>query len=184
VTDQLKQIAARIRELREVSDVSMESLANELDIPLETYQEFETGNSDIPVSFLYQIANRFNVELTAILTGGNPKLHTYSLARRGKGVAVERRKEYDYQSLAFNFVRKHAEPFLVAVEPKPDDAPFELNSHPGQEFNYVLKGTLKVVMGDHELVLHEGDSLYFDSHCPHGMKAVGDGPAEFLAIIL
>ncbi len=44
--------------------------------------------------------------------------------------------------------------------------PFALNSHPGQEFNYVLNGTVKIVIGKHEMVLHEGDALYFDSSSP------------------
>lgn len=184
VTDQLKQVAMRIKELREISGLSVEDLANDLEVTPETYLEFESGESDIPVSYLYEIANKFHVELTAILTGENPKLHTYSLVRKGKGVTVERHKAYGYQSLAPNFVRKHAEPFLVTVEPKADDETIARNSHYGQEFNYVLKGSLMVVIGDKELILNEGDSLYFDSHHPHGMKALNNEPAEFLAIIL
>lgn len=184
MTDQIKQMAARIKELREVSGVSIESLAESLGIPVETVKSYEEGECDIPVSFLYQIANLFNVELTAILTGENPRLHTYSLVRRGRGVRVERRKAYDYQSLAYNFARKHAEVFLVTVEPKGEDAQIELNSHPGQEFNYVLSGRLRVKIGESDLVLEAGDSLYFDSHHPHGMAALDNNPAEFLAVVL
>jgi mannose-6-phosphate isomerase-like protein (cupin superfamily) len=69
------------------------------------------------------------------------------------------------------------------VPDEPDDAPFPLNSHRGQEFNYVLSGTLKIVVHKHELVLNEGDSLFFDSSFEHGMKALGGKPAQFLAII-
>jgi transcriptional regulator with XRE-family HTH domain len=184
MTDQLKQIASRLKELREVSGVTAESLAIELEIPLETYKEYESGNCDIPVSLLYEIANKFNVELTAILTGENPRLHTYALVRKGKGASVERRKSYSYQSLAYNFVRKRAEPMLVTVEPKSPDAVTELNAHPGQEFDYVLEGSLKVVVGESELVLNEGDSIYFDSHCPHSMAALNGKQARFLAVIL
>lgn len=97
---------------------------------------------------------------------------------------VERRKDYRYQSLAHNFIHKKAEPFLVTVEPDAEDAPVNFNSHPGQEFNYVLEGTLKVVLDGHELVLHEGDSLFFDSSVDHGMKALNGRPVKFLAIIL
>lgn len=184
MTDQLKQVAMRIRELREIAGLSIEDLARELEISPETYTEFESGECDISVSYLYEIANKFHVELTAILTGENPKLHTFSHVKNGKGVTVERRKDYLYQSLAPNFVRKRAEPFLVTVAPKPDDEPIARNSHYGQEFNYLLKGSLLVVIGDNELILNEGDSLYFDSHHPHGMKALNGEPAEFLAIIL
>lgn len=183
MSDQIRQIAARIKELREISGISPESLAKEFNIPKETYYEYESGSADIPVSFLYAIAGKFKVELTEILTGGGPKLHTYSLVRKGKGISVERRKQYKYQSLAYNFVHKKAEPFLVTVEPEAEDVPVHYNSHPGQEFNYVLEGSMKVIINGHEIIMNEGDSLYFDSGINHGMKALGDKPAKFLAII-
>lgn len=184
MSDQIKQIAVRIKELREISGISLETLSKEFDVPVETYKDYESGNVDIPVSFLYEVANKFNVELTAILTGENPRLHTYCLVRNSKGVSVERRKEYRYQNLAYNFSHKKAEPFLVTVEPDSDNSPVHFNSHPGQEFNYVLEGTLKIVINGHELILNEGDSLFFDSGANHGMKALNEKPAKFLAIIL
>ena len=183
MSDQIKQIATRIRELREISGATLENTANELNISVDTYQKYESGYVDIPVSFLYAIASKFNVELTAILTGDAPKLHTYSLVRKDKGINVERRKEYKYQSLAYNFVHKKAEPFLVTVAPVGEDAVLHFNSHPGQEFNYVLEGIMKVIINDNEIVLNQGDSLFFDSNAKHGMKAMGGAQTKFLAII-
>jgi len=184
MSEQIRQIAARIRELREISGISVEELAREFNIPVEQYKEYESGNADIPVSFLYAIANKFKVELTAILTGEYPRLRTYALVRKGKGVSVERRKEYKYQSLAYNFINKKAEPFLVVVDPDKEDSPVSFNSHPGHEFNYVLEGTLKIFIDGHELILNEGDSLYFDSNYKHGMKAMNGKQAKFLAVII
>jgi len=184
MSEQIKQIASRIKELREISGLSMEELAKEFGISLDTYLEYESGNVDIPVSFLYKIANKFNVELTAILTGEGPRLRTYSLVRKGKGVSVERRSQYKYQNLAYNFANKKAEPFLVTVNPEPNDVQIQYNSHSGQEFNYMLEGSMKVILNGYEITLNEGDSLYFDSSLPHGMKALGNKPAKFLAIIL
>lgn len=183
MSDQLKEIAARVQDLRDIAGVTQEQVATDLGLPLETYAAYESGESDIPVSVLYQIASRFGVELTALLTGEEPRLHSYCLVRQRKGVEVERRQEYGYQSLAYNFSHKKAEPFLVTVEPKPDQE-IHLNSHPGQEFNYVLEGTLKLVLDGHELILNAGDSLYFDSSLKHGMMALGGTPTQFLAIIL
>lgn len=176
-------IAQRIAALREIAGVTPQTVADELQIPFATYQQYERGEADIPVSVLHRLAQRFNVELTALLTGEDPRLHGYCLVRRGKGVGVERRKEYAYQHLAFNFAQKTAEPFLVTVPPRADEG-LALNSHPGQEFNYVLSGTLVVVVGGHALELHPGDSVYFDSGQPHGMAALGSEPAEFLAIVM
>ena len=184
MSGQIRQIAERIKELREISGISIETLAREFGISAGTYADYESGNVDIPVSFLYEVANKFKVELTAILTGEGPRLHTYSLVRDGKGVGVERRKQYKYQSLAYNFAHKKSEPFLVSVEPEAEDTPVHYNSHPGQEFNYVLEGTLKIYIGDRELILNPGDSFYFDSGINHGMKALNGKPARFLAIIV
>lgn len=183
MSEQIRQIAARIKELREISGISLESLAREFEISVETYEQYESGNVDIPVSFLYMIANKFNVELTAILTGEGPRLRNYCLVRKGKGVSVERQKQYKYWSLAYNFAQKKAEPFIVSVEPEAEETPVHYNSHPGQEFNYVLEGTLKIIINGYELTLNEGDSLYFDSGIQHGMKALNGKPAKFLAVI-
>jgi quercetin dioxygenase-like cupin family protein len=182
--EKVRQVANRIRELREIFGVPAATLAQELTLSTEEYQQYESGAGDIPVGVLYQIAHRFNVELTALLTGEEPRLHAYALTRSGQGASVDRRQAYKYQSLAFNFVRKKAEPFLVTVESKPAGSPDHLNSHPGQEFNYVLEGDLRVMLGSHEVILHAGDALFFDSGVPHGMQALEGKPARFLAIIL
>ncbi len=184
MSEHLKQVAMRIRELREIAGIAPEKLARDIKVKPEEYRRFESGKVDIPVSVLYEVAQKFNVELTVLLTGEEPRLHRYSLVRNGKGVSVNRRKEYKYQDLAFNFVHKKAEAFLVSVDPKPARTAVHYYAHPGQEFNYVIKGTLKVLLDGHEVMLSEGDSLYFDSGIKHAMRAVGQKPAKFLAVIL
>jgi len=182
--EQIKIIAMRIKEIREIFDIDVSTLAKQLNVSVDTYKSYEAGEVDIPVSFLYAFANRFNIQLTDLLTGDQPKLRIYSLVRKGHGVKVERRKEYEYESLAYNFSDKKAEPFLVTVEPKDDNGTISFNTHPGQEFNYVIEGTLKVIINEKEIILKEGDSLYFDATYKHAMRAVGGKRARFLAIII
>lgn len=182
--DQIKLIASRIKELREISGLSIESISKELKVSNDMYIKYESGEIDIPVGFLYEIAKKFNVELTAILTGDEPKLHNFALVRNGKGVVVERTKQYHYLSLAYNFVNKKAEPFLVTVDPKDEDEQIVFNQHPGQEFNYMVEGRLKIIIDNHEIILNEGDSLYFDSTLSHGMTALDDKPAKIMAIVI
>jgi len=184
MSDQIRQIASRIKDLREISGLSIETLAGELGVSTETYKQYESGSIDIPIGFLYELSNRFHVELTAILTGEGPRLHTYCLVRNDKGVSVERKNPYKYHSLAYNFINKKSEPFIVCVEPSAEDEPIHFNTHPGQEFNYVLEGTLMIYIDGHQLILNEGDSLYFDSSYSHGMKAMEGKKAKFLAIII
>jgi quercetin dioxygenase-like cupin family protein len=182
--DKIRLIAERIRGLREIAGESVATLARELNVSPEEYRKYESGSVDIPVGFLYDLAHRFNMELTVLLTGEEPRLHTYCVVRADKAPSANRRKEYRYRDLAYNFAGKKAEAFLVTVDPKPGKGKLPVYSHPGQEFNYVLSGTLKVVIDGHELLLEAGDSLYFDSGKGHAMAAVGRGPARFLAVIL
>lgn len=182
--EQIRQIAIRLKGLRELEDITAEKLAAEFNIPLEIYLSYESGEVDIPVSFLYEVAEKFGMELTEILTGDNPKLKIYSYVKSGEGLSVDRRKEYVYQNLAYNFKNKAAEPFMVTVEPK--DADFEIheNKHEGQEFNYMIEGRLELKINGKVLVLEEGDSIYFDASYPHGMKALDGKRAKFLAVIM
>jgi mannose-6-phosphate isomerase-like protein (cupin superfamily) len=184
MTDQLKQIALRIQDLRDIAGETPEQVAATVGISTETYEAYESGDCDIPVSLLNQIAVHFGVELASLLTGEEPKLRVYTVVRKNKGIAVDRRREYDYQALASNFVHKKAEPFLVTVEPDDPDEAAHLNSHPGQEFNFVLEGTMQVTIAGHDVILNEGDSLFFDAVYEHGMKALGGTRVRFLAIIL
>jgi transcriptional regulator with XRE-family HTH domain len=184
MSDQIQAIAIRIRELREISGLSAGTLAKEMGVSTETYLGYESGEIDIPIGFLYELANKYKVELTAILTGSEPKLRSYSLVRKGDGVVVDRKKQYHYLSLAYNFVGKKGEPFMVTIDPKEEGDDVSLSSHPGQEFNYMVEGRLKIFIDGHEAILETGDSLYFDSTKPHGMKALDDKPAKLLAIII
>lgn len=184
MSSEIKPIAERLKVLREISGLPLGQLAQEFGISEEDYSLYEEGTTDIPLSFLFKAAARFEVELTALLTGKDPKLQSFYLVKKGKGLEVERRAAYQYRNLAYNFLHKKAEPFLVTVQSLPEGSPIPLNAHPGQEFNYITSGSVKIQIGNHELLLDEGDSLYFDSNQPHGMEALHDKPAQFLAIIL
>jgi transcriptional regulator with XRE-family HTH domain len=182
--EKIIEIASRLSELRELSDIGLEAMAEKLGISVDTYKQYDSGESDIPASMLFEISQILNVDLGLLLTGEEPRMHIFAVNRKGKGTEVERRADYNYQNLASNFVHKKAEPFIVSVDPRSDDNPPSMNSHPGQEFDYVISGKLKVWIHDNEIILEEGDSIYFDSSFVHAMEAVGDEPAKFLAMVL
>ena len=184
MTENERKIAMRIKELREASGETAEEVAAALGMSPQKYCDYENGVTDISISFLCEIAARYNVEVTTLLTGEDPKLKVYSLLRKGNGPTVERRKEYRYESLAESFTNKKCQPFLVTVDPNVEETPISLNSHPGQELDYVLSGQLCISINGKEMVLTEGDCLYFDSSYAHGMKAIGNEPAKFIAIVL
>ena len=184
MTKQIKQIAERIKEIREISGISTETLAGQLGISTDSYLKYESGKTDIPVGIIFEISELFNIELSVMLGGDNPKLRIYGLVRNGKGLKLERRKQYKYESLAYNFIHKKAEPFMVTIDPSIDNALLEFNSHPGQEFNFVIKGAMMTIIDGHEIILNEGDSIYFNSGYKHAMKALNNEQVRFLAIVL
>lgn len=184
MNEQIKQIAERLRGLREVLELSVEDVARDCDLSAEEYQAAETGEHDISVSMLQKVARRYDVALDALMFGEEPRMTSYFLTRAGKGTSIERTKAYKYQSLAAGFINRTADPFIVTVEPKPDDVPMHYNSHPGQEFNLVLEGRMMLCIDGKELILNEGDSLYFNSKLPHGMKALDGKTVRFLAVIM
>ena len=182
--DPIKSIANRLRGLREVLELSAQEVAESCHLRVEEYMALESGESDISVNVLQTIARRYGISLDVLMFGEEPKMNAYFITRAGAGVSVERRKAYKYEALASGFRDRKADPFIVTVEPAPADAPMHLNSHEGQEMNYVLEGRLLLRLNGKELVLNVGDSLYFDSSLPHGMKALDGRPVRFLAIIM
>lgn len=181
--EQIKQIAERLRGLREVLELSAEQVSEDCGLTLEEYTKSETGESDISVSMLQKVARRYDVSLDALMFGEEPKMDSFFLTRAGKGISIERTKAYKYMSLASGFKKRLADPFIVRVEPK-DDEPMHYNSHSGQEFNFVLEGRMLLSINGKELILGEGDSIYFNSKQPHGMKALDGQIVRFLAVII
>ena len=179
----VKEITARVRVLREIEEISAETLARELGFDPAEYNAWERGDKDFPVGALVEIAARFKVDLAELVSGAASKLKTYCLTSAGEAPEVSRRPMYAYWNLAYNFHRKKAEPFLVEANPETEGRPLSLNTHPGQEFNYVLEGRLLISIGGHEMELGPGDCVYYDSGEPHGMKALGGRSARFLAFV-
>ncbi|MDR2808330.1 MAG: XRE family transcriptional regulator [Spirochaetaceae bacterium] len=179
-SNEVIQIPVRIKELREDLEISVIDMAHDTDIPYETYLSYEEGKHDIPISVLYKIAARCGVDVTVLLTGDDPRMDTAAVCRNNGGVRIERYPGYEFSSLAYNFKHRNLEPLLVFLDPAQE--PAALVCHYGQEFNYVIEGTVQVSVGQRNYLLHKGDSIYFDARLPHGQSAVG-GPARFITII-
>lgn len=184
MSEPVAQIAQRIKTHRENNDMSPEWAAKALGVTTNELLSYESGEVDIPVSFLYMAAKKYDVELSALLTGVNPNEHMYAVVRKEEGVTVKRSKAYDYISLCASFAHKKMEPLLVTVDPKSRQFQPSVNSHEGQEFHYVLQGILKVTIQGQEIELHPGDSMIFNSMYPHSLEAIGVGPAKILAVIV
>lgn len=182
--EHVREIAERLRAMRDISGFSVEQVAKRLDLPEKDYEEMESGRVDIPISVLCEAADIFGVSVTEFLTGDRAKCRMYSVVRKDRGIGVERTAGYDYAALAYGFAARRAEPLMVTVSPKPDDAPLHLNSHPGQEFHYLIKGHMLFHIGGKTVEVNEGDSVYFDSSFPHAMLALDGEPVRVLVVVI
>ena len=183
MTNQRRDIAARLKERRKLEGKLPADLAAALGVADEVYLQYESGETDIPASTLHEAARALNADLTELLAGEEPRMKIFSVTRKGGGIRVERRKDYQYRNLAANFAGRRADVFEVTVPPDAGESGGHANSHPGQEFNYMLEGRMLVRIHGNEMVLETGDSIFFDSAYGHSMQALDGKPARFLAMI-
>ncbi|HOS84187.1 MAG TPA: cupin domain-containing protein [Bacteroidales bacterium] len=179
--EKTKEIAARIKELREKLGINIQDVVSKTTINKYDYTDYESGMIDIPVSAVLQIANCFNVDISELLTGETPTNSGYSITRKGEGVSVERHSQYKYQALAHDFVNKKGSPFVLTIDASDEEVHY--NHHKGQEFIYVLDGTIKIYFKDDVFSLKEGDSVYFDANIPHAVKTENGERAKVLAVV-
>ncbi|MDO4581397.1 MAG: AMP-binding protein [Bacillota bacterium] len=186
MSNRLHDMAARIRELREITGYSVEYMAENTDITPEQYSIYEAGEADLPFSFIHKCALLFDVEITDLMEGRSAKLSSYTVTRSGGGQITAREAGIEIRNLAPRFRKKIAEPYWVHYEYNAEQQtkPIHLSTHSGQEFDFILRGKLKVQIGDNIEILGEGDSIYYDSSTPHGMIAVDGEDCLFCAIIL
>lgn len=184
--NQLVLTAQRIKELRQITGKTPEEMASITGVSVEDYLSCESGSSDFSFTFLHKCAKAFGVDITDLMTGENAKLSAFAIVRNGEGFPIARRKGFKYNHLAANFKSRLSEPFWVRApfDSSAQNRDIPLSSHAGEEFDYILKGSLKVQIGEHVDYLYEGDSIFYDSLTPHGMIAAGDGDCEFIAIVM
>ena len=182
-TENIKEIANRIQGLREIMDIEKEELAERLGMTVEEYSEYEEGKVDFSFSFLYEVADELGINITDLIMGDSGKLHIYSYVPAGEGIVLQRRQEYVIQHLGYLFRNKKMEPFVVTVDPSDIYSGTHKKSHVGQEFNYVLEGSMTLFVGDESIYMNEGDSIIFDSEYPHSMQAENGKRCRYLAVI-
>ena len=181
--DEIKAVADRLRGLRDIMDVSVEEAAKVCNVGIDKYISYESGTVDIPVGVLQSMSKQYGIDLGTLISGKEPHMHSYCLTKKDKGLSVDRRKDYKYQALATGFQNRKADPFIVTISPE-ETKEIHFNSHPGHEFNFMIEGSMKLVIDGKELIVEEGDSVYFDGTKQHGMQALNGKNAKFLAIII
>ena len=185
-TKQLLEVASRIREMREILGFSQNTMAQKTDLSLAEYKAYESGETDLPFSFIHKCALAFNIDITDLLEGHSTRLTSYTVTRRGMGQQTAKETGIDIQNLAPKFKNKIAEPYWVKYDYSEElqSKPIQLATHAGQEFDVIISGSLLVQIGTNKEVLHEGDCIYYNSSTPHGMIAIDGKDCLFVAVVL
>ena len=173
--------ASRLRGLRLSLGHTTAEVSQATGIDEALYLEYEDARRDLPISHLSLLSAFFHVESKVILAGEEAHARDLFVTRNGRGPVESRHHEHSFEALGTGFANKRMEPFMVVVEP--DDKPLALLKHPGQEFDYIVEGSLHFQIGGRTVILQAGDNIYFDATQPHGFKALDRRPAKFLAII-
>ena len=182
----LTEIAARIKEMRDILGYSPEEMAEKTEVTPEDYVKYEKGDSDLPFTFLHKCSIVFGITITELLEGSTARLSSYTVTRKGKGEVTAKEEGITIQNMAPKFKDRIGEPYYVTYEydEKLQNQPIHLTKHDGQEFDFVVSGTLLVQVGVKQELLHEGDSIFYNSSTPHGMIAVDGKDCTFIAMIL
>ncbi|MBQ4641664.1 MAG: AMP-binding protein [Oscillospiraceae bacterium] len=182
----IREIAGRIRELRQISGYSVEEMAQRTNVTPEEYRQYEDGSRNMSIAFLYRCVLIFGVDLSDLLEGHSPKLRTYALTRNGQGQRIEEAHHMVGYNLAADFRNRIALPLYMelAYREGAEQEDIELTTHVGQECDIVIRGHMRIQIGEHTEVLGPGDCIYYDSATPHGMVAVDGVDCAFYAIVL
>ena len=182
----IKEIAGRIRELRLITGLSVQEMASRTGVTVEEYEQCEAGNRNLSIAFLYHCTLSFGVDMGDLLEGKSPKLRSYALTRRGEGQRIEEAHHMVGFNLAAGFRNRIALPLYMELNYRPgaEHEDIEVTTHEGQECDIVIRGHMKIQIGEHSEILYPGDCIYYDSSTPHGMVAVDGEDCAFYAIVL
>lgn len=179
-----KIICKNIKKLRKQNNLTLEKLAILTGLTKGYLSKVERSEKAPPYSTLTKIAGALGVEMTTMLSKNIEPLTDVRLClSRGKNQKIIKETSqfsgYDYEILAENKPGKNMEPFII-------HAPWEIRkmySHEGEEFMYIMEGSLEFLYGEKTYVLEKGDNVYFDSCVPHSGKSLGDKKARLLVVI-
>jgi quercetin dioxygenase-like cupin family protein/DNA-binding XRE family transcriptional regulator len=171
----LDAVGPRLRALRQRRELTLNELAERTGISTSTLSRLEAGLRRPTLEQLLPLAGTYGVTLDDLVGApptGDPRIHMRPTARKDGGVVVPlTRRPGGIQ--AFKFV----------LPPGPDDAEPDTRTHEGYDWIYVLDGRLRLVLGEHDLILEAGEAAEFDTRTPHWFAATSAGPVEFLSLI-
>lgn len=171
----LDAVGPRLKRLRLHRAVTLADLAEETGISISTLSRLESGLRRPTLEQLLPLARAYGVTLDELVDApptGDPRVNLRPISS-GDGSLILPLTRRPGGIQAYKFI-------LPAGN---DDAEPDLRTHEGYDWAYVLDGTLRVVLGEHDLILKPGEAAEFDTRTPHWFGATSAGPVEYLSLI-
>jgi len=170
--DVLREVGPRLRALRRKSGTTLAALAETTGISVSTLSRLESGRRKATLELLLPLAQAYRVPLDELVGApqtGDPRVHPRPITAYGQLILPLSRNPGGAQAF------KH----IIAAGERQEPEP---KTHEGYEWLYVLSGKLRLVLGEHDLVLPPGEAAEFDTRVPHWFGAAGGAAVEFLSI--
>ena len=171
--DVLAGVGPRLRALRQRRDLTLAALAAETGISVSTLSRLESGQRRPTLELHLPLARVHQVPLDELVGApqtGDPRVHARPFERRGATYVPLTRRPGGLRA------------YKLVLAPDSAERTLEPQVHEGYEWMYVLSGRIRLVLGEHDLVLSEGEVAEFDTRTPHAFVNPGPGPTELLTL--
>ncbi|MFV2085159.1 helix-turn-helix domain-containing protein [Micromonospora sp. LOL_021] len=169
----LDSVGPRLRALRKQRETTLAELSAATGISVSTLSRLESGARRPTLELLLPLARAHGVSLDELVDApptGDPRIHLRPVTRFGMTMLPLSRRAGGIQA------------YKLIIPPRSPRREPELKTHEGYEWLYVLDGRLRVLLGEHDLILSPGEAAEFDTRVPHWFGAIGDEPVEFLSL--
>ena len=171
----LDAVGPRLKALRQRRGITLNELADETGISISTLSRLEAGLRRPTLEQLLPLARSYGVTLDELIDApptGDPRINLRPLPTNdGRTILPLSRRPGGIQ--AYKFV------LPAGVDGEEPD----LRTHEGYDWAFVLSGRLRLVLGEHDLILAPGEAAEFDTRTPHWFGATSSGPVEFLSLV-
>ncbi len=184
--DMEAHVGEKVKAVRESRGLSLEDVSQRTDLDVGLLKKIEQGKVNPPLGTVIKLAKALDMKMGYLISGEENR--PYTIVRKDDRKVISRYDSkkgkyygYQYESLAPHKTDRHMEPFIVTLDPAETEE--ERSTHDGQEFIYVLEGTMEVRLGEEIHLLEPGDAIYYDSTVPHLVKCHGQERTRILAVL-
>ena len=184
----IKNVGHKITLIRHQKNISTNELAERCGFSAAMMEQIEQNETIPSLGHLIKVARALGVRLGTFLDDMDqlgPVITRNGDMKKGSSFSNKNSTaslNLDFFPLASDKSGRHMEPFIVEINPTAD-SDFVQSSHEGEEFIYVLSGTIEIRYGKNVYTLSEGDSIYYDSVVDHHVHSADDSPAKILAVV-